>query len=120
MLQLPDPPLAANRSRKRAVPPEVAPVDQRSRLDAAEQELSDLECPISSAKTMASILSVLAASLAQEVIAYRGRPATVTADRMAADIDDHIERVLFQAYEVERKINELAKQYYYPSGTGED
>ncbi len=88
MLQLPDRPPAADRARKNASKDQPIPVDQPTALDAANKELSDLECPISDAKTMASILSILAAGLAQEIFAYRGRPATVTADRMAADIDD--------------------------------
>jgi len=113
MLQLPEKDVAS-RKRPRAKRSIGAKTDRHNKDAAAHRRLCDLECSISNAKTMSSVLSVLADKLAREVIAYRDASPAFTAARMAQDIEDDVESVLYVAYEVERMVRDLEQQYLAP------
>jgi hypothetical protein len=56
---------------------------------------------------MASILSVLADKLVRNVHAHRGLSENFTADRMASDLSDPMEQLLFASYELEKMLRDL-------------
>ena len=114
MLHLPDTEQAVSKSRARANSAIATRQERKMKDAAAHARLCDLECQIIGAKTLSSILAVLASKLAQEVMLYRNTPDSFTAARMAHEIDDSVDQVLYVAYEVEQMLDSLKKQYLAP------
>ena len=113
------PEVTKSRTRK-AVSANPAPImvtttDRHSeKLKAASIRLSELEVPIANSKIMTSILATLAAKFAQDVIAYKDCPGSITASRMAGEIEDEVEQILYLSYQVEDMLRALNLDYLAP------
>ena len=81
--------------------------------EAAHARLRDLESPIIDAKVAVSIVATLAGQFGSNVANYRKAPA-MTAARMAEELEEDIEQILFIAYKADQMLGELCEQYLAP------
>lgn len=114
MLQLPDTDRANNCRREgvrgKSAGPKFAE-DRLSTTRAAEHRLQELEGPIANARLMASILATIVCKFQREVGAYVGLPPAITASKMAGDVADEMEQILFAAYHLEEMLRDLDNKY---------
>lgn len=114
MLQLPETGRSNNCRRKSVREKSADPKCTEDRLPtmrAAEQRLQDLEGPIANARLMASILATIACRFQHEVGAYVGLPPAITASKMAGDVADEMEQILFAVYHLEEMLRDLDNKY---------
>lgn len=123
MLRLPETP--PTRHPSRAKPSRDESIADRgdeklSRMKAAHSRLIDLEVPVSDARMMATILVGLAVRMSAQINAYRDKSIAVTAERMADDISDDMEVIVFAADHLDVMLRGLNDTYMSPLPTGDN